>query len=1027
MSSAVEEGVALSWTDDQAPGFNDSALAQVIHFDEQAWNAAEERLQPGAGASYWRLSATGDFQVWWVDRCGGEQPGIRRFRLRFPSTIWERPWEGLIAGLPKTRWEQVSFIRETGMEAALPQPMALNEPLTVLCIQGAASGPCLDVLDLGAEEAAINASYEALDFASRQVVAPPRVIAVTTASLESELVTHRPNALWFSGHARDNPAGLLLADGQWLSAEQLAICLRNTRDRGGRTPLYVVLWACQTGSAPQFALPTAAPRFVEALSDVGVAAVLASQAPLADTAAHLAAGEIFSALASGRPLDHAVARVRGTLMRHAGEKLKESIDWMCPVIWSKGCPPPFLTWSDRREEGPQRQATARKLLPSSLERLVAVGGIAEASSAWPNASRLWVTSTVGIAESSRLEWAGRVLASQKDSARTVLWFDLSPGSMNPKSVESHFQDWAQMVTRTIEHDDDRSAVIRTAAARIQSDRAQGWRSLCESDLFIIAILDPPDREPAWLWEGLRDGHARVIVLASDFPPQRAQEGWMLDSFANPPDSFAYTRTLGGLAVLGCPADRDDIESAGESLDPWIGKGVVLETASGCIMPAGVAQAFGRQIPRAELAECHRAAHEFLDGPVARRKLAESTREDILLARWRHAQAAGWREKIQENARYLLELYQAQARAGAFLGIYDQVIPESPHFPDLVRIGAGWAHLALGDSREAIRWLDLLKPDEMENAFDAASWYMVRAEAEKSSGLGGSKVRPRELLERAGSALKEEGASENRDMELRCRHDLARLKHFFEHNPAEAVKDYEELVKDWKKTPHAELDYVITVRNLAEALMDCGKPREAEMRVVEARRLMPSWTQHIVVSELEYLAGRVGIRLNMDMPQVMGRFRTCREKAMQTNHLMMAAIADSRLFWLAAPSQDDAGSFDDDKWLDVLKALGIFERHAWAARVIVDGRLRAARRLSMRGELGRARDELAHVQTLVHANPALSEGRRGSSDFRRIAVLYAGLVLYQPGTDWWHEFETQYPEWAPGWHSRSPKSVWEMAG
>jgi len=1027
MSSTIEEGVVLSWPENAPPGFNDLGLGRVVPFDEQVWNAAEERLQPGAGSSYLRLASTGDFQVWWLDRCGGEQPGIRRFRLRLPPTVWERPWEGLVAGLPKARWDQVSLIREIGTNTVLRQPSELSDPLTVLCIQGAASGPGLDTLDLAAEAAAIKDSYEALDFASRQVVAPPHAIAVTASSIESELLAHRPNTLWFSGHARDNPAGLLLADGEWLSAEQLAVCLRNTGERGGQTPLYVVLWACQTGSAPQFALPTAAPKFVEALSNVGVAAVLASQAPLADTVARVASGQIFGALASGRPLDHAVARARGILMRQAGDNLQQSIDWMCPVIWSKSCLPPSLIWSDRREEGPQRQATARKLLPSSLVRLLANGVMAESPLAWSDVSRLWVTSAVGSAETSRIEWAHRVLASQKNSAATVLWFDLSPGSVDAATVESNLRDWADMVARTIEHDDDRSAIIRTVAAQIQSDRAKGWRSLCASDLFIIAILDPPDREPAWLWDGVRDGRARVIVLAHDFPPERAQEGWTVDSFAKPVDSFTYTRTLGGLAMLGCPADRDDIESASEPLAPWIEKGIVLETAAGCVMPAGIAQTFARQIPPAQLADCHRAAHEFLDGAVTRRKLAESTREDILLARWRHARAAGWQEKIQENARYLLELYQAQRRAGAFLGIFDQVITESPSFPDPVRIGIGWAHLALGDSRQAIRWLDLLKPEEMENAGDAASWYIVRAEAEKSSGLKGSKLRPRELLQKALAAIEEERTPGNRGMELRCRHDLARLTHFFEHTPAEAVKEYEEIAKEWKTIPYAGLDYAITVRNLAEALMDSGLPKEAELRVSEARRSIPSWTQHAVVSELEYFAGRVAIRLGLDIQEVTGRFRVCREKALQTNHLMMAAIADSRLFWLNAPGQDDAGSFDDGKWLEVSKALAIFECHAWAARVIVDGRLRAARRLSKRGELGRAREELAQVRTLADANPAFSEGRRESSDLRRIAVLYSGLALYQSGTDWWREFETRYPEWASEWQSGFPTSVWEKAG
>ena len=131
------------------------------------------------------------------------------------------------------------------------------------------------------------------------------VVSASLDSLPAVLIEHRPSVLWFSGHGRDDPAGLLLADNHWLTPEQLCSALLDVAAQGGRTPLYVILWACQTGSPARFAARGPAPEFVKALHEVGVTAILASQAPLSDKAALLAAKHVLSALAAGRPLDHA--------------------------------------------------------------------------------------------------------------------------------------------------------------------------------------------------------------------------------------------------------------------------------------------------------------------------------------------------------------------------------------------------------------------------------------------------------------------------------------------------------------------------------------------------------------------------------------------------------------------------------------------------------------------------------------------------------------------------------------------------
>ena len=1025
MASSTKEGVLLRWIEQPAPGFEDVEAGRSIPFDAAAWAAAEERLQSGAGASYPNLARAGEFGSWWPDRCGGDSPGVRRFRLQLPPSVWERPWEGLVGGLDPPRWDLVSVIRQTEADASPPQPAELSDPLSILWLRGAPSGAGLDTLDLAAEFTAMETAYANLDLAARQAIAAPTAATASLDSLLAMLIEHRPAVLWFSGHGRDGPAGLLLADNHWLTPEELAEKLRDAAARGGRTPLYVILWACQTGSAPRFAARGPAPEFTKALCDVGVAAVLASQAPLSDKAALLATGHIFVALASGRPLDHAVARVRAALMRETRQNLGAAFDWMCPVVWSKGSPPPALSWRDRREQVTQRQAAAHKLVPPALGDALAEDRPADRAVApWPSATRLWVKTSAPGAQAPRVEWARRLLARLKDTDKTIVWFDLLSGAL-----ESQLGVWAEMVMRTIEYDDDHSGMIGTAAGFVQNSRERGWRSLCGGESFIIAILDPPEDAPEWFWDGIREGKAQFIALAGDYPEARSQEGWSVESIEQPQAAPEASKTLAALAVLGCPADPEDIKQAGQSVDPWISTGLVLKTDAGCVMPAGIAETIGRGLSADELRESHRLAHAFLDGDVALRRIVEG-REDVLLARWRHAQAAAWPEKVLQNANWLLQLYRAQQRPDAFVGIFEQVISRHRELPDPLRIGVGWAYLTLGDSQKATAWLDEINPDDISLTAEAASWYMVRAEAEKSSGLPGSKERPRAILERALAVLEEDDAENNRYQRLRCRHDLARLTHFFDHNPAAAIPEYEQVAREWNTIAYAKLDRAITLRNLAEALMDVGRLPEAEARAAEARRGMPHGTRHVVYSELEYLAGRIAEKQKQPKGDILRRFRDCREKALLTNHLMMVAIVDSRLFWLEDRGQSDPGSFSDQEWQTVAQKLAIFERHAWAARVLTDGHLRAARRLGGRGERGRARNELAEARRIVDAHPAFAEGsgsRAGLSDRRRIAVLYAGTALYEPApASGWQQFIERYPEWAPDWQAGFPKQIWELA-
>lgn len=1010
-----EEDQVLRWVAGSPPAFDVEREKRRLSLDGKSWKMAEERLKLGAGGTYSELARAGEFGRWWPSAIGGQRSGIRRFRLQLPPQEWERPWEGMIAALDPPRWNQVSIVRQSASDTSPVHPSKLESALSVLCIQGA---PTLagDTLDLDAELRALKSAYAALDFAVRQAVAPPIAVKGRFHDLGSALLEYRPSVLWYSGHARDNPPGLLLDDGRWITPEDLVGILRAAKANGGRTALYVVLWACRTGSAPLFAEPTPAPAFVDALAAEGVAALLVSQAPLGDDVARRVAAEVFTALASGLPLDHGVTRARADLMRLADEKgtLLTELDWMCPVVWAKGYPPPALSWSDRREVGARRQGLARKLLPARLLRLAEP---APAVKPWPDEPRVWVMSAAPGAEGPRIEWARRVLALQQRTTRTVLWFDFSTAAREPATAVSQLYDWAKRALEAVEADDDPTDVLRTAAAQVDGgkDHEGGWRALCSSEWFLLAILEPPDQSVKWLWDGLRSGKAQAIVLADDYPDERAEEAWIVETLVDEPDILMKSRSLAALALLGCPAARVDIKAAiGEAIDDWIQSGVIVETSAGCVMPAGMGQKVVTTLTPEECIEGHGLAYDFLAGDIAKRKLAERDREDILLARWRHAQLAKFADGFRADGENLLLLYHRQNRSAALLGILSLLVDSNWYPSPEVIVAIAWAFLADGQPAKAIAWLQT-QPDE-----DSADWLIARAEAEKSSGASNSKAEAQLYLEKALKTLVDEDA-ETIARRLRVRHDIARLIHFIGRKPDVAIGLYEAIEHEWEAIPYSDLDRAITIRNLAEALMDASRVAEAEKRALQARRLIPHWTHHVVVSELEYLRGRIAIRLRLDREEIIGQFEVCRQKALAKGYMMLVAIVEARMFWLQ-PTQDSAEFFDDGGWGERAKRLNIFERHAWAARVLIKGHLRAARRLGERGERGKARVELADARRLVDDNPAFDEG----SDRERNAALQAGLSIYESDdVKLWNEWKQRY-SWSTEF-SDDPRKVWELAG
>ncbi|UVK35804.1 CHAT domain-containing protein (plasmid) [Mesorhizobium sp. AR10] len=916
------------------------------------------------------------------------------------------------------------MVRLVSGQSAAVAPQEIGAPLRVLVIQGQEVAAGLQGLDLAAELAALTLARSNLDAAAQRLVCPIDARAIGLTDLVATLVEVKPTILWLSGHATEDPAGFLLADGNWLNPCALAAAVGEAAQTSGNVPLYVVLWACKTGMNERFAAPRAAPPFVAALATTGVSAVLANLGPLADDIAPDFAATVFGTIAAGRPLDHAVARARAELMTKQ-LPAAERDDWACPVVWCVDAPAEDTTWSDAAAPI-QRQSLARRLLPQDLlPSDLDEKGLAQ-TDIWAQYRRIWVVNRSASAFQVRSEWLGRVFGQQAIGHQMVLALDFRGGS-----ARNVLRDWANRLLRQTDGFDDPDRHLRELAAIIGQDPDSGWHALCSHETVTLALLEPPEKD-AWFWDDLRHGAAAAIVLAGSFPADAADDEWRVEELTVATRQADFDPLLHplapALAVLAFPAAEPDLAAIDAAqVEALKQAGFLIQTRAGCVMPLSRAASFVDRLDPEQLIAAHRCAFTMLDGGVARAKIDDGANEALLKARLHHAKSGGDPTALSTAAQQLMERYRRERRAGALLDVFDQA--DYREIDEGWKISAGWAHLMIGSPAEAKDWLDIADDDQLDAVAQANKRELI-AEVEKSSGAMGSKERARAQLEDALAVLQHEPEDMVKPTRLRVQHDLARLTHFLDGNAAAAIPQYEMVYASWQTLPHSRLDQAITLRNLAEARMmlaDHGAADTAALfdaaadNLSVARDSLPPNTAHPVAAELEYVAGRLAVRRH-DEEAATGFFRQAKSVGLATNHLMLVAIAEARLFWRDIDQQPVA-EYDSGRWAERAAALARFQRHAWTARVLIDGHLRSAHRLLDGGLKRPAIAALLAAHALLDANPAFDAG----SDRDRIMAVSAGLAVTGKDQTLWEELPARF-EWVTSWMTNrnafAPDKAWE---
>ena len=988
------------------------------------------------------------FTDWWNQVGGGT--GNKLFRLLFPresflsslfsTPAWDIPWELLVERLKESEAHStVSLVRTLDIDAPLA-PNALDEPMRVLILQGDDGRKIYRPLNLDAEALRITRAWESLDAAARQCIDKPRVLKATRAGLAVDLGNYKPHVIWFSGHGRARPSsGLLFADNQWVTASDFAGLIKQSCQPpfDPLPPLYTVFWACDTGRGEEKpeTIPVSPPLFEE-LSKVGVLSVLAMQSPIRDASALSMAQGLFGFLAAGFPLERAVARVRGRLIDDFPSGGYE-LDWATPVVWSASGPVEHLTWNSPVQPLAQLQLLGREALRVRRARPAELDGDPSPDElnrahVWASLPRVWVEGRYEAAENQN-RWVRSLQAIQIEAGRFVIAVDLNVGD-----TSDELQHWAESVHSRLLSGDFPVEVTKVLNQIIKNPTS-GWKKLCELPGIYLAIARPPVYSaPDWFWNPLLPDNNKNLRVAifSDQPISSEIGGvWSLDRVGSEMDVQSIEAAMStaprlarALAVLNMPLglsrlalqDREG-EGALTLLDWQERDRVMIETYAGPVISATARE----YILSKQSAELLKQAHNDCADMLNQREVRQTA--EIREALLTHLLAAEQPEWAVVQAEYLCFLYREQDRPSAVMRVLEKLGSHWVNLSAAALLRGAWAYLQLGKLDYAQLFLDRAEPPA---PLDRAWKHGLQAELYKSQGAIFSKE---DALAEVDAAIEEcRDAQPDPDnppdliqRRLRAyRQDRARILQFLFYKKEEVAKEYKGLIEEWKDQPEAVIDLAVVKRNYAECLRalaagpDDPKHHVAQDILKEAEQLVKDRPHVPILSEILYEKARTAESAGR-LSEARDLLLACREAAIRSQHYMVLAIAENRLFWKYDP-------FTLTRWKEVEAELEVFPKHGWAVRTLVDGRLRAARRLENLQDFEGAFEQLDGARRELERNPLFDMG----GDKFRIAATRAGLQVVGQrigrADSAWSAFMSGYPwanEWLQGRTAQSPEAVW----
>jgi hypothetical protein len=983
------------------------------------------------------------FRNLWGEVCGGlDNPSDKTFLLKFAGGAWDVPWELLIAELASSHNRKtVSLVRSSG-DSTPVAPSVFVEPLRTLMLKGAPDGPGLDRLDLDAEVQIIQEAWDSLERNVQESISRPEVAEARQEDLSEILAKTRPDIIWFTGHGEAEPARLWFADRSWVDASSFARFIKNSTHR----PLYVVLSACDTARAETGNGPGSySPRLFQELAQIGALSVLAMQSPFGAASAAFLTQGLFRYLAIGLPLEKALARVRAEMLDHPPHD-SQPLDWASPVVWSAGVPIEELHWNERKQKLAQYQVLGRYVLdwgqetfPRQENFLHINSPISDAektrASEWAQRTRTWIQHTIDEGE-RRVYWLRTLQAIHAQTERFVITLELDAGDPL-KSLPS----WAQNVYRQMLPMDFPGEIARIVE-KIGRIPIEGWNELCHFAGIYIAIANPPayhDATASWFWNPLlaESNELRVAVMSDQEVRGNLNEKWQIDRMADRAEDnlieaaiSSAPRLARAMACLNMPLRSSHLfvnAEAGEgigSLWDWDeAKDVTVETAAGPVMTAIARKSIlERTASGLESITAHRDCANILGNPAIQRTTA--IREHLV----EHLVKAEMVDDAIIEAMNLCLIYRSEDNPSSVIKLVEHLgKKDRKRLLAHAHLIVAWSYLQLGQVERAQFWLNNTNATAPE---DIAWRHGLLAEVYKSKVVEDSKNKALEEILQAIQVCEAAEAKHPqgwlfRRRTLAYRQDLARIKQFLFYRLEEAAGEYEQLVNQWSDQPDSGLDLATVKRNYAECLLSIAKVRgevrdKAIEQLQDAEQLAGDYPHAPVLAEILYEKAKIAeasAAAGVPWGDPDKFLLDCLDAAQTSRHYMLMAIAQSRLFW-----RNEGGSLN--RWREIEAELESFSEHGWAFRTMIQGRLRAARRLERDGDLTGSLTTLESSRASLENKPAYNEGR---SDRFRIAATMAGLdvVGRKQGTviSAWSDFQNHYG-WAQDWLHEQPQQTAE---
>ncbi|MBY5731500.1 CHAT domain-containing protein [Rhizobium leguminosarum] len=926
------------------------------------------------------------------------------------------PWELILFGGDDDLLKRVSVVRSLNRSGDYA-PSVLSDPMRTLVVQGGQLET--GTLAYDRETRAFNTAWDGLGTGSKSRIAQPVIKRFALGDLAAGVAHVRPHLLCFSGHGRATPAGFeFLFDRTegWVNITVIAELLSNAP----ALPKFVAFWTCEGlrivgGEGGEITdrggMGQHLPSLVQAMSGLGIEAVIGCQTRIEDSCSRVLARTLFRSMAEGQGPARALATARAELAS-APQNASPAAEalWPSPVLWIGGASIPRLIWA--RPTGEDLAVLIDKISYESISRTEEAAAVWAAAPSDPAVGFTWFGERpCWVVHTSLRDDRVEVFAALRQASQAIGRSLLILTVFNDQShnflaaFAENMRDLKARIFPGALLSETAWLMSIFALAEQENRREEAWRQLTHrQDLSIAIVARGGLSDVQTLTATATTGQTAPLVVISPSSINAvvdAQGVWRIDGFSPqaalaPRGHEAFLRVL---AVFNQTLSKYQIDDFGKRLhiaDAFDAvKPALVSVGRRYAISAALASKLQDALKPDERREAHRQCMAYLKASAIDPTRPVAVQRDWL---FEHALGADSSADVIPRASDAIAAWAAERRIGRVVAIYAALKSRRNQLPFARLLDVARAHMALGRPDLAENIMVKITPHHLSPS-DQVQLALCRAEALRNTSDQENRATALSLLAEALPTA-EADASHHDDpwralQVLIVRHDIARHGVYFHQESAVAKAEYTEIIKVCGENPERQYLKAAALRNLADVCCRYAfdlpaDPQAAMEHLEEAKGIADDYnTVRGLLPEISYELSKSYCRVGRD-DEAETMLTNAISIARSEGNALITALALNRRFWKeAAPALSDSAY---ETWLVIEEQLDVVQNHPWAARALVNAWLRVAKRM-----LGARRKDA--IDKLEAASDILlrSDGLSSPSDIReRWLPALAGLMAVDDG-------------------------------